>query len=800
MRKMNYMNIIMSCRPSFIKIASVVFLLAGYIQQVGAQDADFAWAKGMGGTGADVSYGVTTDATGNVYVTGSFNTEGDFNAGGSNGKLTAVGGDDAFLAKYDPAGKFLWAKGMGGTGTDIGYKVAVDAKGNAFVIGYFNSTTANFNPAGSGGTLTSAGNYDVFVAKYDPNGTFLWTKGMGGTGADYGQGIAVDANGNVCVIGYFTGVANFNSGGGGGVFTAAGNNDIFVARYDPNGTFLWAKGIGGTGADMGFGITTDANGNVLITGTFAANGANFNPGGSGGALTTGGFEDIFLAKYNSGGTFLWAKNMGGTGNSDRGFGVATDINGNVFVAGSYGRTGDFNPGGSGGLVNAAGTDVFLAKYDPAGTFLWVKGMGGKNADKGSGLVVDATGNAYVAGDFGENADFNIGGSGGELTAGSAHGFVVKYGPSGEFLWVKGMGSAGVDRAFSVAVHTNGSVFVTGFFYGTASSKFSPGSIASAGGDDAYLLRLNQGCQVYTTFTESTCDSFIFNTAIYTASGTYKDTFASAAKCDSIVTLNLTITGKASSNTEVSGHYCDSVSINGQTYTASGTYVQRYSNVVMCDSNIIYDLTIGHSNAGSVTVSVCDSFDFNGRVYDKSGVYFATFTNATGCDSGVVLNLTINNTPVPGVSLSGTTLSTGQAQSYQWVDCDKNYAHVVDAISQTFIPTMSGNYAVIVTTNDCSDTSDCVTVEVGVSVNDLGIGNRVQLYPNPADSWVTLQTDRALKNATISVVNVVGQIVQQQSAIYGTTFTLNMDGYVEGIYFVEINERGSKLRMKLVKGR
>lgn len=127
MRKMNYMNIIMSCRPSFIKIASVVFLLVGYMQQVNAQSADFAWAKAIGGTGADISYGVATDATGNVYVTGSFNTTADFNVGGTGGALTAVGGDDAFLAKYDPSGKFLWTKGMGGAGTDIGYKIAVDA-------------------------------------------------------------------------------------------------------------------------------------------------------------------------------------------------------------------------------------------------------------------------------------------------------------------------------------------------------------------------------------------------------------------------------------------------------------------------------------------------------------------------------------------------------------------------------------------------------------------------------------------------------------------------------------------------
>lgn len=210
------------------------------------------------------------------------------------------------------------------------------------------------------------------------------------------------------------------------------------------------------------------------------------------------------------------------------------------------------------------------------------------------------------------------------------------------------------------------------------------------------------------------------------------------------------------------------------------------------------LIIGHSNAGSVTATACDSFEFNGSVYATSGVYFATLTNESGCDSGVVLNLTINNTPEREVSLSGETLSVSEAQSYQWVDCKQNFAHVSGATSQTFTPAASGNFAVIVTTNDCSDTSDCVAVEVKVGINELGIGNRLQLYPNPADSRVTLQTEWALKNATISIVNILGQVVQQQSAKYGNVFTLNMGDYVSGIYFVEVVEGGNKVRMKMVK--
>jgi hypothetical protein len=227
-----------------LKLRFLFTLLAISITTINAQT--FNWVKSMGGPSLDTGLGTDVDSSGNVFVTGGFNGVADFNAGGSGGTLTSAGGTDVFLAKFDAGGNFLWAKSMGGNVDDGGNGVAVDGSGNVYVIGQFTSATADFNPGGSGGTLTNAGDYDVFLAKYDAGGNFLWVKSMGSNGVDQGEEVAVDASGNVYVTGHFTSaIVDFNPGGSGGTLTnTSANSDIFLAKYDGVGNFLWAKSMG----------------------------------------------------------------------------------------------------------------------------------------------------------------------------------------------------------------------------------------------------------------------------------------------------------------------------------------------------------------------------------------------------------------------------------------------------------------------------------------------------------------------------------------------------------------------------
>jgi len=338
------------------------------------------WAKNAGGTGADIGYGIAVDASGDSYVTGYFYGSAIFGYT----TLTSSGGSDIFVAKLDSWGNWLWAKNAGGTGADIGYGIAVDADGNSYVTGYFQSSPAAFGST----TLISNGDYDIFVAKLDSWGNnWLWAKNAGGTKNDYGQGIAIDANGNSYITGYFDTSATFGST----TLTSNGNADIFVAKLDSSGNnWLWAKNAGGIFGDIGYGIAVDGIGNSYVTGYFDYS-ATFGST----TLISNGVYDIFVAKLDSSGNWLWAKNAGGT-DYDRGRSIAVDTSGNSYVTGYFKGTAAF---GSTTLTNSGNFDIFVAKLDSNGNWLWSKNVGGTQNIFGYSIAVDAIGNSYVTGYF-----------------------------------------------------------------------------------------------------------------------------------------------------------------------------------------------------------------------------------------------------------------------------------------------------------------------------------------------------------------------------------------------------------------
>jgi len=186
------------------------------------------------------------------------------------------------IALFAQNGDWLWAKQAGGASNDESYNIAVDANGNSYVTGNFTGS-ATFGST----TLTSSGYNDIFVAKLDINGNWLWAKQAGGTGWDYGFVIAVDDNGNSYVTGYFSGSVTFGTT----TLTSSGYEDIFVAKLDRNGNWLWAKKAGGTSDDIGYGIAVDANGNSYVTGYFEES-ATFGTT----TLMSSGSRDIFVAK------------------------------------------------------------------------------------------------------------------------------------------------------------------------------------------------------------------------------------------------------------------------------------------------------------------------------------------------------------------------------------------------------------------------------------------------------------------------------------------------------------------------
>jgi hypothetical protein len=281
------------------------------------------WAKQAGSNGSSVGNSIAVDKIGNFYITGWFIGKAVFDSI----QLTGYGWD-IFLAKYDPDGNCLWAKhsGSGSNTHHIGYGVSVDLNGASYITGRFQGN-AIFDTI----HLASYGNYDIFIAKYDPDGNCLWAKHSGGNSPDAGSGISVDINGNSYIIGTFAGSAIFETI----QLTSYGSNDIFLAKYDPNGNCLWAKHSGGASSDAGNSISIDADGNSYITGYFTGS-ATFDTT----VLNSIGDNDMFIAKYDPNGNCLWIRNAGGTGLAV-GSCIVVDANKDTYVAGEFIGTANF---------------------------------------------------------------------------------------------------------------------------------------------------------------------------------------------------------------------------------------------------------------------------------------------------------------------------------------------------------------------------------------------------------------------------------------------------------------------------
>jgi len=375
------------------------------------------WAAQIAGTttSSDYGYGIATDPSGNVFVTGYYNAALTlYNSSGvSNASLANTGGFfDAFLAKYSSTGTVLWAARIAGTSDEIGYGVATDSSGNVFVTGYYNAALTLYNTGGTtGATLAFTGGFDVFLAKYSSTGSVLWAARITGTttSQDIGYGVATDSSGNVFVTGYYgAALTLYNSSGVSNASLAfTGGSDVFLAKYDSNGAVLWAARIAGTttSADYGQAVATDSSGNVFVTGYYSAALTLYNSSGvSNASLAFTGGQDAFLAKYSSTGTVLWAAQIAGTTTSgDFGYGVATDSSGNVFVTGYYGAALTlYNSSGVGNasLANTGGNDAFLAKYSSTGSVVWAAQIATTSTDVGLGVATDPSGNVFVTGYYG----------------------------------------------------------------------------------------------------------------------------------------------------------------------------------------------------------------------------------------------------------------------------------------------------------------------------------------------------------------------------------------------------------------
>lgn len=463
-----------------VKLALITMLL--FTIQTIAQQPIFEWAKQFGNPSAsDRGNAVTTDASGNVYIIGDFSGTVDFDPGASVYNLTSIN-TTTFVLKLDANGSFIWAKYFE-IPNNFGYSssgdIQLDNLGNIYITGSVNGNIDADPNLGSYVLTGGMGITGVFAIKLDANGNFVWgnifNSNTSGNGAE-GRSLIVDNLGNTYITGQFEGSLQTNSG----ILTANSLSapEAFVLKLDTNGISLWERQIGGWfDFSVGNDIVANNSGGIYFTGR--ANG------------------DIIISKLDVNGNTIWMKGING-GNAAMGNSILKDSNGNIYVAGFFTQTGDFDPGaGVFTLTNAGLNDGFLSKLDSNGNFVWAKQYGGSSYDRCKDIGIDALGNIYITGFFDGTVDFDPNINVFNLTTISTQQcFITKVDANGNFIWAVNSGGSGNitnEIGHAITVDVNDNIYTTGYFTGL--SDFDPGigayNFTSSGTFDAYVLKLNQ---------------------------------------------------------------------------------------------------------------------------------------------------------------------------------------------------------------------------------------------------------------------------------------------------------------------
>ena len=470
-------------------------ILAIFSLQQNSFSQSLEWAKSMGSDYSDITHAVTSDADGNVYITGQFRLTVDFDPGAGVFEMTSSGTDAIFVSKLDADGNFLWAVSMSGSLAARGRDIALTADGNIVVVGDF-FETVDFDPGVGEFVLDAGGNGSIYSAILDGSGNFIWAGAISGTGFVYTEDLAIDSQGNMVIGGYFGNSCDFDPNGGENIIDT-NEGSAFVVKLQPDGTFMWATHIEGS-ADSDvkcFTMAVDNSDNILLGGSFTGT-VDFDMESGGSEFTSNGSADIYACKLDSDGNFMWVATTGG-GSLDAARTITSDSDGNVYISGDYIGGMDFDPGEDSFVMTTSSfsdNDCFIWKLSPDGALIWAKSLGGDGNDIATSINVDNQSNVYTVGGFDGEGDYNPGAEVFELDPATVNyfdAFISVLDVNGDFVWAGQIGSTGYDLAFDVNTDALGNMYVCGYINLTVDMDPTAGEYEiAAGGWDAYILKLS----------------------------------------------------------------------------------------------------------------------------------------------------------------------------------------------------------------------------------------------------------------------------------------------------------------------
>lgn len=640
---------------------------------------------------------------------------------------------------------FAWAKGLGSSGIERGYDLKVDGSGNSYIVGQF-SGTADFDPGAGVFNMTSNGSSDIYILKLDVNGIFVWANKIGSAGADLATSIDIDPTGNLLVSGYYSGPTDFDPGASVFNLTSLGVTDVFVLKLDQNGNFVWARSIGGTSGDQGYGIKADLSGNVIVSGIFNGT-VDFDPGAGVFNLTPVGSFDGFVLKLNSSGNFIWAFNIGGSLN-DNTESIETDASGNIYIAGDFMNTADFDPGaGIFNMTSQALYDGFILKVNSSGAFIWAKQLLGSSNGGANDLCLDNANNVVLGGVFTGTIDLDPGA--GTFTAsssGAGVAFVLKLNSAGNFIWANVFGN-GIDDSSVEGITCDplNNIYYCGRFGGTVDFNSGAGVFnqTASGSSDLYICKIDLNA------------NFIW--AIQ-AQGGAGDDYGLALEFNS---SRLYSTGAYELSPDFDpGVGTNSLSSNG----SEDTFILKLNDCLVLSPsaavNSIVCLGSALNFTASITGTVVPTYSWSGPNTFTSNLQNPTIASAGTMNIGVY-TLTINNggciettttqvntvSPLPTITVNSGTI------------CSGNSFTIVPSGANTY--TLQGGNAIVSPTTNTSYTV--------VGTSSLGC-----LSSNTATSTVSVNPLPLIGASTSNTLICVGQSATL-TASGASTYTFNPGG-------------------------
>lgn len=692
-----------------------------------------------------------------------------------------------------------WGGVLNVTFNDNIYDIQADKDNNLIVCGQY-SGTVDFDPGPGVANMTAASTgEDIFIAKYDSVGTYLWSHGFG-TGFFYDEcdRVAVDTMGNIFITGMWNGTVDFDPDPG-NIFNLSSNNNSrsrFLAKYDANGNFIAAKNVGNavgnlpSSQDGQSGLGCDDDGNVYMSGFYGTS-LTIGPGVT---LPVSGLSDNYFSKFDPQLNLIWAHRIGGN-ETEYSQGIFVHPSGRIIVLGSFRNTVDFDPGpGVFNMTQVSSTqEGYFASYDSSGQFLFAKQLSAGTSASPIATLIDSKENIIVTGSCAGIMDADPGIDSSMVGEGwNDQAFIAAYDSIGNFSWAHAYGDIGSYNAIRyVGVDTADNIYVAGNY--NPMMDINPGPDTAIFGNvyASYVSSFDTAGNFRNAFKVQEVRMRLKNNDIYLAGGFY-----GLVDFDPGPQLYPLQSDTANASWYLLRmHQCDTYASSPGTINVPSLCAGDTVTFSVSQGGPQYQwefspglIPVGSVTGDSVTVAV-DTAAIQETVY----VY-----SVGGCLNSTMVYATVNvNQPVIPIivpSFFGDSLLTQvPAIYYQWY---LDGTVIPNANDSSFQPLAPGFYMVMtIDSNGCSAFSDSLFF-IPEGVTELN-GLTVEVYPNPFTNELKIVFNRNIQEGQLIISDVIGKVIHKSGLVSGSTI-LETISWPKGVYLISIHTNYGIANQKIIK--